>query len=84
MSEERDMLVAGDPVSVSGRLIVPIVRILRFYADFSYAASVNPVALLIIDGKDVFFATIDAGMDEDSLFTFLDDMCGINSRQEKE
>ncbi|HPX72735.1 MAG TPA: hypothetical protein PKY15_06095 [Methanoregulaceae archaeon] len=77
MSEGRDTLAAGDPVPVSGRLIVPIVHILQFRDGFSCTGSVNPVAFLIIDGREVFFAPIDRHMDEERLATFLAEEYGI-------
>ncbi len=77
MSEGRDTLAAGDPVPVSGRLIVPIVHILQFRDGFSCTGSVNPVAFLIIDGREVFFAPIDRHMNEERLATFLAEEYGI-------
>jgi uncharacterized spore protein YtfJ len=82
--EEKNSLVAGEPVLVHGRLIIPIVRIQRFYGGCSFAASANPVAVLIVDGKEVFIASIDAEMDEDRLNTFLAETFGIISTNEND
>ena len=84
MIEERDTLAAGEPVSVYSRLIIPIVRILRFQEGCSFAASANPVAFLVIDDKEVFFVPIDAGMDQTRLTAFLADTFGIISRIEND
>ena len=84
MIEERDSLTTGEPVSVYGRLIIPIVHIRRFYDDCSFAASANPVAFLIIDGKAVFIAPIDAEIDEVRLNTLLAGTYGIILTKENE
>lgn len=84
MIEDRDYLAAGEPVSVYGRLVVPIVHIRRLYDDCSFAVSANPLAFLIVDGKDVFIAPIDAEMDEDRLNTFLAETFGIISTKEND
>ena len=84
MSGEREILAAGDPVPVYGRLVVPIVHILRFRDGFSCTGSVNPVAFLIIDGRDVFFAPIDSHMNEERLATFLAEEFGITPGTEKQ
>ena len=84
MIEERDYLAAGDPVFVCGRLIIPIVHILRLYEGLSFAASLNPVAFLIIEGKSVFLAPNDADMDETRLKTFLAETFGITFTKEND
>jgi hypothetical protein len=51
-------LVLGDPVTVWGRTIVPVVRITRFRGERYGMCSVSPLAVLIIEGDCCWFAPL--------------------------
>jgi uncharacterized spore protein YtfJ len=51
-------LVFGDPVTVWGKTIVPVIRMFRFRGERCVICNASPVAVLIVEGNDCWFAPL--------------------------